>query len=87
MAGIPEPKPSEYNVAKCRVDAVLSIDCRGQIVIPKEVRERAKIRDGDKLAPVSWTDRDEICSLSLILADSLSSGAADVMHSLIADKE
>ncbi len=69
----------------CRVEAVISIDSRGQIVIPKEVRERANIRDGDKLALVSWTGRDAICCLALIRADYLSIGASGVMHSLLAD--
>jgi len=62
---------------------VLSIDGRGQIVIPKEVRDRAKIRDGDKLALVSWMSRDEICCLSLIRTDNLSSEVSGVVRSLL----
>lgn len=80
------PYKSGCDPATCQVEAVLSIDSRGQIVIPKEVRRRANISDGDKLALVSWMTRDEICCLSLIRADNLSSGAAGVMHSLLADK-
>jgi AbrB family looped-hinge helix DNA binding protein len=68
------------------VEAVLSIDSRGQIVIPKEVRNRANIRDGDKLALVSWMNREEICCLALIWADNLSSEVSGVMNSLLADK-
>lgn len=82
QTGKPDGNPSA-----CRVEAVLSIDSRGQIVIPKEVRRRANIRDGDKLALVSWVNRDEICCLALIRADDLSSGASGVMHSLLADRE
>ncbi len=40
--------------ATCQAEAILSIDSRGQIVIPKEVRKRANIQDGDRLALVSW---------------------------------
>ena len=40
-------------MTNCQVEAVLSIDSRGQIVIPNNVRKRAKIRYGDKLALVS----------------------------------
>lgn len=64
---------------------MLSIDSRGQIVVPKEVRNRANIWDGDKLALVSWMNRDGICCLTLILADNLSSGASGVMHAMLAD--
>jgi antitoxin PrlF len=74
------------NPAPCQVEAVLSIDSRGQIVIPKEVRKRANIDDGDKLALVSWMNRDEVCCLALIRTDNLSSEVPGVMHSLLADK-
>ncbi len=74
------------NPSACHVVAVLSIDGHGQIVIPKEVRNRANIRDGDKLALVSWMNRDEICCLSLIRTDNLSSEVSGVMNSLLVDK-
>ena len=37
----------------CQVEAVVSVDERGQMVLPKEVRARAGIKPGDKLALVS----------------------------------
>jgi len=77
---------SDCNPVTCQVEAVLSIDSRGQVVIPKEVRRRANIQDGDKLALVSWMSRDEICCLALIRTDNLSSEVSGVMHSLLADK-
>jgi len=81
-----QPHKSNCIPATCQVEAVLSIDSRGQIVIPKEVRNGANIHDGDKLALVSWMNRDEVCCLALIRADNLSSGASGMMHSLLADK-
>lgn len=75
------------NSASCQVEAVLSIDNRGQIVIPKEVRKRANLHDGDKLALVSWMNKDEVCCLALIRADNLSSEVSGVLHSLLADKD
>ncbi|MDD4137746.1 MAG: HgcAB-associated protein [Methanoregula sp.] len=80
------PHKSGCDPATCQVEAVLSIDSRGQIVIPKEVRRRANIGDDDKLALVSWRNRDGGCCLALIRADNLSSGAFGMMHSLLADK-
>ncbi len=77
----------ESNLVTCQVEAVLSMDNRGQIVIPKEVRKKANIRDGDKLALVSWIKKDVICCLALVRADTLSSEVSGVMHSLLSDNE
>ena len=36
----------------CRVESLVSIDERGQMVLPKEIRNKAGIKAGDKLAVV-----------------------------------
>ncbi len=54
----------------CRVESVISVDNRGQMVLPKEIRDRANIRDGDKLAVLSWEKDGKICCISLIKADN-----------------
>ena len=33
----------------CRIDAVVSVDAKGQIVLPKDLREKANIKPNDKL--------------------------------------
>ena len=38
----------------CRLESLLTIDERGQMVLPKDLRDRAKIKPGDKLALVTW---------------------------------
>ncbi len=55
----------------CRVEAIVSVDERGQMVLPKELREKAKIRAGDKLAVVSMEKDGKICCLSLIKVEEL----------------
>ena len=55
----------------CRVESLISVDERGQMVLPKELRDRANIKAGDKLAIVSWEKDGEICCLALIKADNL----------------
>ncbi len=58
--------------ARCRVEAVVGVDERGQMVLPKELRDRAGIKAGDKLAVVSMDDKDgKICCLSLIKIESI----------------
>ncbi len=34
----------------CKIDAVVTVDAKGQIVLPKDLRERAKLKPNDKLA-------------------------------------
>ena len=53
----------------CKVDALITIDGRGQIVLPKDIRARAGIEGGDKLAVISWETDGRVCCLSLIKAD------------------
>ena len=33
----------------CKVESIVGVDERGQMVLPKEIREKAKIGAGDKL--------------------------------------
>lgn len=39
------------------------------MVLPKEIRDKANIRAGDKLAVVSWERDGEVCCISLIKAE------------------
>ncbi len=55
----------------CEVDAVVTVDARGQMVLPKEVREKAGIKAGAKLAVVSWKSGNEVCCVSLVPAGDL----------------
>lgn len=57
----------------CKVESIVSVDDRGQMVLPKEIRERTKIGAGDKLAVVSMEKDGEICCLSLIKVEKLES--------------
>ena len=55
----------------CKVESIVGVDERGQMVLPKDIRDRAKIRAGDKLAVVSMEKDGEICCLSLIRVEEL----------------
>jgi antitoxin PrlF len=56
----------------CKVESVVSVDERGQMVLPKDLREKAGIKAGDKLAVVSWGQNDGVTCLALIKVDDLS---------------
>jgi AbrB family looped-hinge helix DNA binding protein len=45
----------------CTVTGVVTVDERGQIVLPKDLRDKAQIKAGDKLAIVAMGDPKESC--------------------------
>ncbi|MHC1730139.1 MAG: HgcAB-associated protein HgcC [Syntrophobacteraceae bacterium] len=55
----------------CKIESLISVDERGQMVLPKDLREKANIRAGDKLALISWQKDGEVCCFTLIKADAL----------------
>lgn len=63
---------STDNGSCCEVQAVVTVDARGQLVLPKDVREAAGIKGGDKLAIVAMSDGDQVCCLSLMKVSELS---------------
>lgn len=69
----------------CKVESMISVDERGQMVLPKEIRERANIHAGDKLAVVSWEKDGKISCLTLIKAEELAGIVKDMLGPLIKD--
>ena len=61
----------------------LSIDDRGQMVLPKDVREKAGIMTGDKLALISIQKDGIICCLSLMKVENLSGMVKDLLGPLM----
>ncbi len=55
----------------CKVEAVVTVDSRGQLILPKELRAKAGIKAGDKLAVVAWEREGRVCCISLQKADDL----------------
>jgi AbrB family looped-hinge helix DNA binding protein len=56
----------------CTVEAVVSVDERGQMVLPKSVRDKAGIGAGDKLGVVVWEKDGEVCCISLVKMAAMS---------------
>ena len=55
----------------CLVEAVVSVDERGQMVLPRKIRDLAAIRTGEKLAVVVWRKEGALCCISLVKAEAL----------------
>jgi antitoxin PrlF len=67
----------------CRIESLITVDDRGQMVLPKELRDRANIRAGDKLALISWQKGGEVCCFTLIKADALAAGVKEFLGPML----
>ncbi len=75
--------PDATNPCCCRVEAVTTVDARGQMVIPKEIRERAQIKAGDRLAVVSFEQEGKSCCICLVKADELAGTVRDLLGPMV----
>jgi len=55
----------------CRIDAVITIDAKGQIVLPKDLREKANFKPNDKIAVVACEKQGEVCCIMMVKAEKL----------------
>ncbi len=69
----------------CQVQSLVSVDERGQMVLPKDLREKAKICPGDKLALISWERSGEFYCIVLIKAEELGGMVRDFLGPVISD--
>ncbi len=76
--------PATDATGSYKVESIIGIDERGQMVLPKETRDRAGIRAGDKLAVVTWSKAGKVCCISLIKAEELAELVKDLLGSLTA---
>ncbi|WP_424359516.1 HgcAB-associated protein HgcC [Methanocella sp. MCL-LM] len=83
----PEPgccdTPSKPQLQTWKVEALVSVDERGQMVLPKDLRDRAGIKPGDKLAIVSWEKDGAVCCMSLVKADDLAGMVKDMLGPMV----
>ena len=69
----------------CKVEAVISIDERGQMILPKGVRKNMGIHAGDKLAVVTWQKEGDLCCISLVRVDWLSDLVKGILGPVMSD--
>lgn len=69
----------------CKVEAMVSVDERGQMVLPKELRDKANILAGDKLAVVSMQKNGQTCCISLIKAETFSEMVKGMLGPMMAE--
>ncbi len=77
--------PGAAGLGGCRVESLIAVDERGQMVLPKEIREKAGIKPGDKLALVAWEKDGKVCCLSLIRVEELTGMVKGVLGPLMGE--
>jgi antitoxin PrlF len=55
----------------CKVESVISSDERGQLVLPKDIRDSAGIQSGDKFAVIQWEKEGQLYCISLMRVEQL----------------
>ncbi len=77
--------PGGKGVSCCKVESLIGVDERGQMVLPKELREKAKIQPGDKLALISWEKEGEVCCMVLMKSEYLAEKVKDFLGPMMKD--
>jgi len=81
-----EKKPAgEAERSCCRIEAVVTVDERGQMVLPKEVREKAGLGAGDKLALIAWEKDGRVCCISLIKTDRMGDAVKNLLGPMVSE--
>ena len=69
----------------CNVAAVVSVDAKGQIVLPKDVRERAGLKPNDKLALIGCERDGKICCIVMVKAEKLGDSVGKMLGPMLKD--
>jgi len=67
----------------CRIVAIVSVDARGQMVLPKALRQQLGIVPGDKLAVTTWGRADDAVCLILSKANDLAPKIEELLRPLL----
>jgi len=66
---------------------MVSLDERGQMVLPKDLRERAGITPGEKMALVSWERDGAVCCLMLLRAEQFTGMVKGLVGPLLQESD
>jgi len=67
----------------CRIDAVITMDAKGQIVLPKDLREKANFKPNSKIAVVALEKEGTVCCIMMIKAEMLAGAISKTLGPLI----
>jgi len=67
------PQASTKKKSCYEIEAIVSFDERGQLVLPKDLRKKFDLKAGEKFLLVSCTNDDGLCCFSMIKTDAVNS--------------
>jgi len=74
---------SSCNDDACKIDAIITMDAKGQIVIPKNLREKADLKPTDKIAVVAYEKEGKVCCIMMIKAERLAGAISKTLSPLL----
>jgi len=78
-----QPEPCCNDTAKAdgryKVESIVTVDERGQMVLPKEIREKMSIKTGDKFAVIVMDRGGAPCCITLLKTDELAAMVNDFL--------
>ena len=77
--------PMSGKTGCCKVESIINIDERGQMVLPKELRDKANIHPGDKLALICLEKKGKIYCFSLVKVEELTGMVKDLLGPMMKD--
>ena len=61
----------------------MSVDSKGQIVLPKELREKAKLKADDKLAVIGCESNGEVCCFVMVKAERFGNSVKNMLGPML----
>lgn len=74
-----EDDMTDKNKSCCAVEAIITVDERGQMVLPKDFRAKAGIKAGDKFAVTAWEKDGKVCCFALVNVREISGIVNDML--------
>ena len=68
--------------SECKIESIVTIDSKGQIVLPKDLRERFGFQANQKIALVTFGQKQNLCCVLLIKAEKLEEAVTKTLSEL-----
>lgn len=66
----------------CNVESVVTVDSKGQVVLPKDLRERAGFVPNMKVALISLESEGKICCVIMMKAEKLGDAVIETLKTI-----
>lgn len=83
MIKLPQADKEECCDPCYEIEAVVSFDDRGQLVLPKDLRKKFDLKAGEKFLLASCTDKSGLCCFTLVKTNSLNHLVGNALQPLV----